>query len=181
MISSLIASYGYWAVLVGTLMEGETVLLAAGFAAHRGLLDWRTVLAVAVVGATVGDQAAFLAGRWKGPALIARFPALARNAPRVKALMARYHAPFILALRFLYGLRIAGPVMLGAGECPVLRFALLNFLGALIWAPLIMGAGYAFGATIETMLHDLKRIEEIVVVGILAVGFVVWLVRRRGR
>ena len=179
MISSFIASYGYWAVFLGTLLEGETILLAAGFAAYRGLLDWRLVLAIAIVGATLGDQCAFLLGRWKGPALIARVPVLTRNAPRFTALMDRYHTPFILVLRFLYGLRIAGPVMLGAGNFSPLQFAPLNLLGAVLWAPLVIGAGYTFGVTIESLLVDLRHIEEIILIGILAAGFVVWVWRRK--
>ena len=87
MISSFVTSYGYFAVFLGTLLEGETVLLAAGFAAYRGLLDWPLVALVAFFGATVGDQLAFLLGRWKGTVLIARFPALARRAPQVHTLL----------------------------------------------------------------------------------------------
>ncbi len=178
MLAEFIASYGYLAVFAGTLLEGETVLLAAGFAAHRGMLDWRLVVAVAFAGATLGDQIAFLLGRWKGEALIQRFPALARNAARVQLLLERYHAPFILVVRFLYGLRIAGPLMMGASRLPLARFVLLNMIGAALWAALVAGAGYAFGLAIEAWLADLKRIEELVLIGILAAGLAVWIWRR---
>jgi membrane protein DedA with SNARE-associated domain len=43
-------------VFLGTLLEAETILLSAGFAANRGLLQWPLVVAVAFVGATLGDQ-----------------------------------------------------------------------------------------------------------------------------
>ena len=35
-LAALVTQYGYAAVAVGCLLEGETVLLLAGFAAHRG-------------------------------------------------------------------------------------------------------------------------------------------------
>jgi membrane protein DedA with SNARE-associated domain len=38
MLESLIDTYGYPAVLVGTFFEGETVLVLGGFASHRGYL-----------------------------------------------------------------------------------------------------------------------------------------------
>lgn len=177
-LTHFIATYGYLAVFVGTLLEGETILLAAGFAAHRGLLDWQWVLVTAIAGGTLGDLCAFLLGRWKGAELIARFPFLARNLPRMQALMARYHAPFILAVRFLYGLRIAGPLILGAGDLPLLRFAFLNFVGAILWASLIVGAGYVFGVTIQAFLADLKRMEELIFIGIFATGALLWLWHR---
>lgn len=55
-LSALIARYGLAAVFAGTLFEGETVLLLAGYAAHRGYLDFSAVVAVAIVGAVAGDQ-----------------------------------------------------------------------------------------------------------------------------
>ena len=62
MIAALIAGYGYLAVFLGTLFEGETVLLAAGFAAHRGLLAWPLVVAVAFVGYSFGVAMTALLG-----------------------------------------------------------------------------------------------------------------------
>lgn len=178
-IGALVASYGYLAVFLGTLLEGETVLLAAGFAAHRGLLAWPWVVAVAFVGASLGDQLAFLLGRWRGAALIARFPALARRAPRVHAVFERHHVAFILIIRFLYGLRIAGPIVMGTSSLPFLRFALLDMLGAALWAPLVAGAGYFFGMALASLAGDIEHAEEAALIAIVAAGLIVWLWRRR--
>lgn len=178
MISAFVASYGYLAVLIGTLLEGETVLIAAGFAAHRGLLDWRLVVVVAMLGATLGDQLAFLLGRWKGAALIERFPALAAQKPRIDNLLQRYDVLFILGVRFLYGLRIAGPVLLGSSGIPMLRFALLNAIGAALWAAAIAGAGFGFGVAISAFIADLKAIEEVLLVAIVVSGLSILLWRR---
>ena len=178
MISAFVASWGYFAVFIGTLLEGETILIAAGFAAHRGLLDWPAVVLVAIAGGTLGDQLAFLLGRWKGAALIERFPALARHKPRIDDLLSRYDVFFIVTVRFLYGLRIAGPVILGSSRVPLLRFAVFNLIGAVLWAVLVAGAGYVFGLAINAFIADFKRIEEIVLIGILALGVALWLWRR---
>ena len=37
-IETIIAAYGYPALFVGTVLEGESILVIAGFLAHRGLL-----------------------------------------------------------------------------------------------------------------------------------------------
>lgn len=178
MISAFVASYGYIAIFLGTLFEGETILFAAGFAVHRGLLDWPRVVLVAIAGATLGDLLSFLLGRWKGEALIERFPALMLHKPRIHDLLARYDAIFILIVRFLYGLRIAGPLILGTSRVPLLRFALLDLVGAVLWAVLVSGAGYAFGFALSSLIADLKKVEAIVFVGILVLGASVWLGRR---
>ncbi len=176
-ISALIASYGYLAVFVGTLLEGETILLAAGYAAQRGLLQWPVVIAIAIVGGTLGDQIAFMVGRWKGDFLIARFPSLAHRVPQVHRLLERHHVILILVIRFLYGLRIAGPIIMGTSQVPFLRFAMLNFAGAILWALLVSGAGYYFGVALEAWVADVEHVELFILLGILLAGFIaaLWL------
>jgi membrane protein DedA with SNARE-associated domain len=154
-------------------------LLAAGFASHREWLDWRLVIAVAIVGGTMGDQIAFLLGRWKGQALIDRLPAVARRAPRVRQLLYRYHAPFILVNRFLYGLRIAGPIVVGTCEITYLRFAIFNVIGAIIWAPTIVGLGYFFGAAINSVSREVRDAEIAIVLTAIAIGFAIFWWRKR--
>ncbi|MGO9446987.1 MAG: DedA family protein [Thiobacillaceae bacterium] len=183
MINAFIASYGYLALFLGTLLEGEAILLAAGFAASQGLLDWRLVIVVALAGATLGDQIAFLLGRWKAAVLIAHFPSLAALVPRVRASLERHHEAFILVNRFLYGLRIAGPVILGTTGMPYWRYALFDGMGAALWAVAITGAGYFFGVAMQTLFTHIKHISEAILVGILVAGFVLrlWRHRRKGR
>ena len=179
MISTLVASYGYLAVFFGTLIEGETILLAAGFAAHRGLLDWRIVVALAFAGGCFGDLLAFLLGRWKGAAIMARFPSIARRAPRLLALLERHHVGLIVGVRFIYGARIAGPLVIGASGVPLARFTVLNMIGSALWATTVGGAGYYFGAALAALLADLKRFEQSVLIAMLAAGAVFWLWRWR--
>jgi membrane protein DedA with SNARE-associated domain len=62
-IGELIEKYGYLALLVGTLLEGETVLVMSGYAAHRGYLHLPLVMLIAFVGSSVHDQSFFWVGR----------------------------------------------------------------------------------------------------------------------
>ncbi|MDU7471511.1 MAG: DedA family protein, partial [Serratia marcescens] len=39
-----ITDYGYWALFIGCLAEGETITLLGGIAAHEGLLHWPWVI-----------------------------------------------------------------------------------------------------------------------------------------
>lgn len=168
-VTELVSHYGYAAVAIGCVLEGETVLLTAGFAAHRGMLELLPVLAVAFVASALGDQIFFQLGRHQGARLKARFPALAHNAPRVDALLTRHHTLLILGIRFMVGLRVAGPILMGSAGISPLRFTALNLIGAAIWATAIGLAGYAFGAVIQTFLRDLRHLEEGILVALLVV------------
>ena len=39
MVEQLIETYGYWAVGLGTMLEGETIVILATLAAHRAELE----------------------------------------------------------------------------------------------------------------------------------------------
>ncbi|MEW5709984.1 MAG: DedA family protein [Pseudomonadota bacterium] len=178
-LESFIRDYGYLAVFVGTFLEGETILLMAGFAAQRGFLSLPTVVAVAFLGAFVGDQLYFHLGRRHGPPLLARFPSLAERTERVRRLLYRYHTALIVALRFTYGMRIVGPMALGLSEVPPRRFLVLNLTGAWLWAALVAGAGYLFGQALELLVQDLKHFEAAIFGLMAAAGATAWLVLRR--
>jgi membrane protein DedA with SNARE-associated domain len=75
-------------------------------------------------------------------------------------MLARWHAPLIIGIRFMYGFRVIGPVLLGMGRVSHGTFALYNAIGALIWAPLIAGLGFIFGEAMEQVLHDFKHYEK---------------------
>jgi membrane protein DedA with SNARE-associated domain len=169
-LAGLIDSYGYIAVFLGAFLEGETILALAGLAAFRGYLDFYKVVALAMVAGFLGDQFYFFLGRLKGQQVMQRFPNMKRRAQRFDAMMARWHAPVIVGLRFMYGFRIAGPILLGMGRVPTWKFMLYNFIGAAIWAPLIASIGYFFGGAVKAALGHLKRYEIWVFLAVLVIG-----------
>jgi len=75
-LQSFIENYGYAAILVGTFLEGETILILAGPAAHLGYLNLPLVMLAAFLGSLSGDQLFFCLGGflrnrrvflWSGP------------------------------------------------------------------------------------------------------------------
>jgi membrane protein DedA with SNARE-associated domain len=182
-IPGLIDSYGYLAVLLGAFLEGETMIALAGLAAYRGYLDFYTVVVVAMIAGFAGDQFYFFLGRFKGSQMLARSPHWRDRAHRFDAMLSRWHAPLIVAIRFMYGFRIVGPILLGMGRVPSWKFVVYNFIGAAIWAPLIAALGYFFGGILEVVLDDLKRYELWAFIAVLAAGIVAFvvLIRRERR
>jgi membrane protein DedA with SNARE-associated domain len=177
-LGTLIETHGYWMLAVGCLLEGETVLILAGFAAHRGYLNPVAVLAIASTTGFLGDQFYFWLGRRHGTALLARWPSLALQAERMQRLIERYHEAVIIGMRFAYGLRIAGPILIGTTPVTGLRFGLLNALGAVLWACLIGGLGWVFGHMAEVMFTEIRHIEAWLLLGLAAAGALFWWLRR---
>lgn len=165
--AALIAHYGLIAVFIGSLLEGETVLLLAGFAAHRGYLSFGAVVAVAWAGAVLGDQFWFWLGRRHGHVVLARWPRRAQAVRRALALIERHPGKIAVAMRFAWGLRTALPIAIGMSAVSASRFLVLNLLSAALWAPLVAGAGWVFGATLARHLGDIARIEHWAALGLV--------------
>lgn len=175
-IEQLVREYGYWAVLVGTFLEGETILIAAGFAAQRGMLSLPLVLLIAAIGATLGDQTYFFLGRHRREWLLRRFPKIREKADRVYRLIEKYPDSVIIISRFIYGIRIPTPILMGTSRVAAWRFSFFNSLGAAIWATLIGGAGYLFGHAIDKVMGHVEKIQKHLILGILAAGLLGWLI-----
>ncbi|MHB1083462.1 MAG: DedA family protein [Thiobacillus sp.] len=178
-LSTLIAQYGLVTVFGGSLLEGETVLLLAGYAVHRGYLDFAAVVAVAMLGAVIGDQVWFTLGRRQGARLTARRPWLDDKVQHALLLIERHPTKIILAMRFAWGLRTALPIAIGMSHIPWLRFLLLNVLSALVWAPLVAAIGYFFGALLARNVSSLHRIEHWGMLAVVILALFVHLVARR--
>ena len=59
-LQGVIENYGYAAILIGTFLEGETILVLAGLAAHQGYLVLTWVILAAFLGSLCGDQLFFI-------------------------------------------------------------------------------------------------------------------------
>jgi len=70
-VISFIVSYGYVAILIGSLFEGETILIIGGLAVHQGLLVLPIVFLCSLVGTVISDNVFFFLGRYKGHQLVA--------------------------------------------------------------------------------------------------------------
>lgn len=174
-LEEIVTHYGYIGILLGTFLEGETILVIAGFLAHRGYLELPFVIAAAFAGTLAGDQLYFYIGRIKGKEFIDSKPSWKSKTDRVFKLLDKYHTLFILGFRFLYGIRTVAPFVLGASGISPIRYLALNLCGALIWAIVIGMLGYYFGHAIEMLLGEIKQYEEWVIIGLLLVGATGWV------
>ena len=156
--------------------------MLAGVAAHLGYMNPAAVLGIAVVCGFAGDQCFFWLGRNYGTRILARWPSIAEKVGRVQVLIERYDAWVIVGIRFAYGLRIAGPIVIGMSAIPLRRLMVFNFLGALVWAPTIAGLGWVFGHAAERLLDDMHQLQLWLLLGVVAlVAGALWIRKRRRR
>jgi len=178
-LESFVTSYGYPALLVGSLMEGETIVIIAGFLAHSGHLNLPWVILTAFVGAFSADQFFFQIGKRKGKTFLESRPRWEPRADKIRHFLVHYQVIAILAYRFVYGMRTITPIVIGTSGYSTLRFVGLNFCSTFLWAAVVSTAGYYFGHLFEQVLQDLKHYELIIMLVIAVVGVTVWFFRYR--
>ncbi|GAB3546521.1 DedA family protein [Noviherbaspirillum agri] len=179
-IADLIQAYGYFAVALGSFLEGEAVLLAGSLAAYHGHLALPVVMGIAAVASFLGDLPYFFAGRRFGPRVLHQFPSLQLRRERLDQLMHRHHVILVLILRFLYGMRIAGLLALGMGRISALRFLALDFIGAVIWSAGICAAGYGAGGVFRRLQDAGATPGQLTLFAAVLAGTVLlWIARRR--
>ena len=175
-LTELIRQYGYLAILIGTFLEGETILILGGFAAHMGYLDLPLVIASAFAGSFSGDQLYFYIGRHFGPKIISRRLSWQEGAEKVYKHLHRHQNLLILTFRFFYGFRNVTPFVVGSARISRLRFFMLNLIGAVIWAFSFGYAGYLFGEAFNMFMDNFQRYQMYVLLALAALGIFIWLI-----
>ena len=189
-LRNLIAQYGYWAVGATLLLEnagipvpGETVLLLASFLAYsREELQLSYIILVGVCAATLGDNLGYFIGYRGGRSLFDHY----RSAFRIKAetilrgerLFDKYGSVTIFFARFIFGLRVIAGPLAGVLNMPWKRFAVFNFLGALLWVTVISFVGYKFGKHWDVLTEYIERFN-VLIGAVVVVILIAWLWRRK--
>lgn len=168
--------HGYWVLFVGTFLEGEAILLMAGFLAFRGYLDISGVVLTAWAGSFLGDQFYFYLGRLKGRALLKRFHSIARKFREALKLIEKYGAFVAFISRFTYGFRIVLPIILGITKLAPRTFLWINLVSAFVWALVFALGGYLFGKSAELLLDNISNYEHYIALALLGIIALIWCV-----
>ncbi|MFI0150799.1 DedA family protein [Streptomyces lydicus] len=164
------------------LVPNSAVLVSAGVLASRGELFMPRVILAVAASALLGDLLMYLAARrFGGPVRT-----WMRRNPRRRALLEwtaqrveRYGLPFVVAVRFLPGGRIAGALAAGVLRYPWRKYALGAGIAELTWATYSIGLGYLGSAAVHNRLHAVGIGLGVSCVVAAAGTAIQWAARRR--
>ena len=178
------APIGYLVLFLGSLIEGESVVLTAGFLCFKGYLSFPLAVLIAFFGSVSADQLLFFLGRLYGPSILRKKPSWQEKTDKVFDLLHRYNVWFIVGFRFVYGIRTISPFVIGASGIDIKRFAILNIIAGMIWAFLSVGAGYLIGYffsdVIDTIIEKFIQYQKIGITSIILI-IVVFIFGKRWR
>jgi membrane-associated protein len=163
-----------FASCVALPVPASLMMLAGGAFAAAGDLELATLVLAAWAGAILGDQTGFHLGAWVEQRLGKR-AATKALAARARDLVSHRPRFAIFITRWL--LSPLGPyanIAAGAAGMNWLTFTLAAALGEAVWVTLYVGLGYAFGSEYDRIATLASNLS-----GLLASGFVAWLIFRR--
>lgn len=168
--------HGYWVLFVGTFLEGEAILLLAGFLAFQGYLDVVGVICTAWSGSFLGDQFYFYLGRFKGKGLLRRFHFIAQKFREALKLIEKYGNYVAFISRFTYGFRIVLPIILGITNLKPRTFLWINLASAFTWAAIFSMGGYLFGKSASLVLDNVSNYEHYIVLALFGFICLAWCI-----
>jgi len=189
------SDYAPLILFLGSLVEyvfppfpGDTLVLLGAWYAVHGELSWPvtflSVTAGAVAGAWIDYQVGAALGRRLDRSAERRGPLTAERLHRVEQGYRRYGVWFLVANRFLPGVRAFLFVAAGASGMPMGRVLLYGGVSAAVWNVLLLAAGAYLVRNLDEMVQLLERYTETAWVLIAAVAVVLvvralWLRRAR--
>lgn len=164
---SAVSSWGSAIVFVNVLLTrlgvpipAVPILLFAGSAIAAGTLSFWPILGAAVLGALIGDGTWFAAGRLYGRKLLAWLgrlsPVVDTRLETARSLFERYGVPLVSISKFVPGLGLITPPLMGTTAVDIRIYALWELASVVAWAAFwLLG-----GAAVERELHMLRAFVE---------------------
>lgn len=166
----LFTDYGYAAVFVGVMltnagvpMAGELTLLVAGSVLATGHLDLAPTLLVGAGAALLSDSLWYAVGRMGSIRLIGLYCKVSLGSTacvaRTVLTLERFGPQSLILARFIPGFRTFAAPMAGISGIRYGRFALYDGLGALLWAGLVVLAGWWFAHRLASLVGQIDNVR----------------------
>lgn len=174
---------------IGLPVPALPVLVVAGGMAAAGRLPLAEPIVASLIACVISDFAWFWAGRRFGMRVLHALCRLSLTADscihQSELRFQRWRGRVLVVAKFIPGLSLVTPPLVGALGLKARVFLVLDTVGALLWTGFGVGLGYLFSAQIDLVLRELHAAGTIsvgLVLGLLALFILAkWLRRRRVR
>lgn len=166
-----ITNYGYLAILVGCMIEGEAFVVIGSFFAYHGTMYLPMIALMAFIGTMISDIGWFMIGRYSSDTFLHRWRWLRYISNHSIKIVSKRPRLLTFFFRFMYGFRIVIPFSLGKTSISTSTYLVYSALGVLLWVAVYASIGYFFAGAIEVFFGRIKHIE--LVIGLVILGTLV--------
>ena len=162
-------------LLVGIVLPGDSLLLAAGVFAGKGKLPIVWLMILVIVSAIIGYEVGYSIGRRIGPRLFKRddgFLFRKEYIDRTKVFLEKYGLPTLVVARFIANVRTIVSAVAGASHMNRYYYFLYNVIGAVLWGGGVTLLGYWLGSNVPNI--DKYIIPAVIVALLVLYAVTVW-------
>ncbi|MBI4034302.1 DedA family protein [Candidatus Saccharibacteria bacterium] len=155
-------------LLLGLLLPGDSLLIAAGLFAARGDLPLAGLIVLVTLAAIAGYHVGYWVGVKAGPRVFKRQDGLffkQEYVSKTENFFKSHGGKTIIAARFVPYLRTLAPVVAGVGSMNRRSYNVYNLVGAVLWVPGLILASYWLGSNIP----NIDKLIFIVLIGGLVI------------
>lgn len=180
-IYTLIAEYGYLAIAIGVAFIGKIVSFAGGIMAHHSSLTLRGVIIASILGTAVADFLYYYIGfEFSHRINVEKLsPKYAKKFEQISKFFNKHPMFFIISYRYIPGLRIAGPIVIGMFKYNTYKFILYDSICIVLTCSFLSILGYYCGALVQRYLQDLEQYEIRIIICVCVAGALYFYFKKR--
>jgi len=179
MIESLYEGCGLLATYLGTLLEGEIILLTSVLSAKMGLFNYYWGLVAAFLGAYTQAWVKFLIAKKQGTKLLNKKPSLKEKLDNASVWFDKRPFVILSIYKFLYGMTTIIILMAGIRNISYLKFGIHVAISITLWVAVVGGVGYFCAEVMMDNIQVLSENKWYVIVTLVSIGLLVWLFKHR--
>lgn len=162
----------YLFIFIGLFFFGETVFFPALYLAFKGNLEVAAIIELMIAATLLSDLVWYLIGRLTPRTRAVRLMGerAARVMERISASFATHRLKTLYLSKFVYGTRTVVQVLSGIHKTPFPQYMIVNALGTMSLAAVILVLAYLTNSTLEALTDAVHTLEIgfLVLIAILA-------------
>lgn len=151
----------------------EIVILAIGYVAGTGRINFWFTLPIVILGALLSDAGMFALSRRNNPIVRGFYDRFfSKIFPINQSFIDAHIEKIVFSARFLVQLRFLGPFLAGQAKMTWRKFLSYDISALIIYVSVLLWAGHYFAARIDKIFDDVNQIKNIFL--ILAGVVILW-------
>lgn len=172
---SNLATYGYIGLFLYSLGGGFVALIGAGVLSFMGKMDLTLSISIAFIANALGDMMLIYMARYQKSMIMEGLRKHRRKLALSHLLMKKYGSWIIIIQKFVYGIKTLIPIAIGLTKYDIKKFAVLNVLGAGVWALSIGLGSYYSGEILMKIAETISDKPWIAPIILIIFGGSLWL------
>lgn len=168
--------------LFGFFLPGDSLLVTLGLIASQGEIDLGQLVPALTFATIAGDFFSYFLGAYFRPFVeknLTKFYLEKEHLVKAREFYDRHGGKTILFCKFIAFVRTFAPFIAGTTQMNLVRFAIFDICGAILWVPGIILTSYYFGKTFNVDISQIFHYFVIVLAGLIILPFCFKFLKKR--